>query len=73
MSDRFDLEQQIISCWYVVDDVRDIADSVSNWDSLNPKHTDEIINLLLAVQHLYDMRFQKLFNIFENCIKDGDL
>lgn len=64
--DRFDLEQQILDCWRVVDDLKTLGDVYDR------EHTDDqVLNILIGVTELYDQKFNKLFETFEACIKDG--
>lgn len=64
MSDRFDVEQGILSCWHVTGDIDLLYKNVM--DS-NPSK-DEIANALLGIKSLYDMRFNALFEDFEGSI-----
>lgn len=64
--DRFDLEQQILDCWRVVDDLKTLGDVYDR------EHTeDQVLNILIGVTELYDLKFNKLFETFEACIKNG--
>ena len=69
MSDRFDLEQQIMNCWNVVDDIK----MVQAMNDLRALSEDEMANALLGLQTLYQMKFEVLFNTFENMIRKGEL
>ena len=55
--DIFELEQSIIRCWSVVDDIdllyKRVGDS-SEFDSLSPKQMDALMNILLGVKEVYD-------------------
>jgi len=63
MSDRFDFEQQIMKCWNVVDDLKDLDEGLfEGWLDFNQ---DNVSNQVLAVANLYDVKFQKLWNQFE--------
>jgi len=63
MVDRFDFEQQIIKCWSVVDDLKDLDEGLfEGWLSFTQ---DEVSNQILAVANLYDVKFNKLWNYFE--------
>lgn len=64
--DRFDLENSITSCWGTKDDIELLADSISNKNMTE----DEVLNSLLGISQLHEMRCQKLFNIFEELIKN---
>lgn len=58
-----DLEQQIMDCWLVVDDLRTAA-------SLEPMNEDKIMNILLGMAELYEIKFEKLFSGYEQVIAD---
>lgn len=73
MSNIFDLEQQIMTCWNVVDDIDTLYEYVGDnefFTGMDAKHTDEILNLLLGMKSMYDVKFNKLFNKFEETTKD---
>jgi hypothetical protein len=60
--DRFDFEQEIMQCWNMVEDLRILADR-------NPAIAED----LKAIVHVYEMRFDNMFNTFEQLIKSGNL
>ena len=62
----FDLEQEIMNTWYVVDDIDLLYENVIETDM----STDDIANILLGLKSVYSMRFQKLFNTFEEVCKE---
>jgi len=66
MNDRFDLEQQIMACWNVTSDIETLFEGVIESDMT----TDQIVNILLGMKQLYELKFDKLFNTFEQLIKD---
>jgi hypothetical protein len=57
---RFDMEQEIMQAWQVLDDIKMLSARESttkeDWD---------------AVNRLYQIRFETLFETFEQLIKDG--
>ena len=59
---RFDLEQEIMQAWQVLDDIRMLSaregTTKEDWD---------------AVIRLYQIRFETLFETFEQLIKDRAL
>ena len=68
MSDRFDFEQQIIKCWSVVEDLKDLDEGLfEGWLSFTQ---DDVSNQILAVANLYDVKFNKLWNLFESVHMD---
>ena len=58
--DRFDLEQDIMNCWSVVDDLKMLLQS-DGYDN------DDI----QAVIRLYQKKFEVLWSTFEECIRTG--
>lgn len=62
MTAQFDLEQRIMQCWQVVDDLDILFTHVL--DSDPPPTHDEIANTLLGIKQLYDMKFYTLFSTF---------
>ena len=64
--DRFDFEQQIMSCWNVTTDLKDLNEGVleSNLSK------DQISNALMGIEQLYELRFNKLFQQFETLIQE---
>ena len=60
---RFDFEQQILECWNVTKDIRNVQEAL---DDRIPNFTeDELANLLLGIHSLYELKFEKLWNMFE--------
>ena len=62
--DRFDLEQNIMKCWNITDDINLVYKNVMESDM----STDQIANALLGMQTIYEMKFEKLFRQFEQLI-----
>lgn len=61
MSDRFDLEQSILDCWKITEDIY----------MLNDQGADIADTYSLAA--VYEYKFQKLWNIFEELVKDRNI
>ena len=57
--DRFDLEQQIMQCWGMVDDLRAFANSGATTDEFQ------------ALARVYDRKFDILFETFSTMISEG--
>jgi len=66
MSDIFDLEQQIMDCWRIVDDIKILEDAVLDKEQ---SHNDTG-NVLIGLEYLYQLKFEKLFATFENHCKE---
>ena len=56
MTDRFDLEQQILEAWKVTDDIRTVLEHGSE---------EDMVENFNALARLTDIRFEKLWYIFE--------
>jgi len=67
MTDRFDLEQDIMKCWNVIEDVKNLYD-VS--DDLTQ---DQLQNYLLGLTTIYEVKFNKLWESFEYCISSKQI
>jgi hypothetical protein len=55
--DRLDEEDAIMDCWKVVDDINFLWVQLMDGSKMD---TDEICNILLGMQQLYDRKFQEL-------------
>ena len=64
--DRFDFEQQIMSCWNVTTDLKDLNEGVLESDLSK----DQISNALMGIEQLYELRFNKLFQQFETLVRE---
>lgn len=64
MSKRFDLEQEILGCWSIIDDLKVLADT---WDQLTE---DQKQNILLGLMELYELKFNICFNTFEELLQE---
>lgn len=63
MSDRFDLEQNIMQCWNVCDDIQLMLDC---WDNLDE---DAKQNYLIGLKQMYQMKFERTWDNFESCVR----
>lgn len=74
MSDKiFDLEQRIMNCWNVVDDLDDLYYYFGDdpfFKDMDAKHRDKICNLLLGMKEMYQIKFQKCIFDFEDVCKE---
>jgi hypothetical protein len=58
---RFDLEQQIIECWGIIDDLELFEDSPDRK------------GLAQALSHIYAAKFNRMFKTFEELIENGNI
>ena len=64
MSDRFDFEQQIMQCWNIVDEVKILNEQVLEKNISR----DNISNYLLGLETIYQIKFDKLWELFETVV-----
>ena len=59
--DRFDFEQELLQCWRVTDDIKEVSEGILE-GNLSP---DETTNILIGIRHMYELKFNKLWDLFE--------
>jgi hypothetical protein len=69
MADRFDLEQHIMKCWNVTEDIELLNYNVLEKDMSR----DEISNFLLGLKTIYNTKFEDLFDTFSELIEKGKI
>jgi len=69
IKDRFDLEQAIMNCWNITEDIK----LISQMNDIRELSEDERMNALLGLETLYNMKFEILFDGFTRMIKDGQI
>jgi hypothetical protein len=67
--DRFELEQDIIKAWGVVEEIDELIRQHLD-SSVGPFDEDELANRLQAIQYMSDMRFQRIWDGFEKMLKN---
>ncbi len=63
MTDRFDLEQNIMQCWNVCDDIQLYLDMHDNMDE------DQRMNYLIGLKQMYQLKFERTWDNFEKCVR----
>ena len=66
MSDRFDFEQQIQKCWIVTDDLEELSEAIMEGKYVKYQDKDEICNALNGLSSMYNLKFNKLWDLFED-------
>lgn len=62
--DRFDFEQQIMSCWGITNDLKDLRNGIDGHEI----DLDQAGRILYGIEQLYQLRFSKLFSQFEQMV-----
>ena len=65
----FDLEDRIMECWNVTSDIKIVYEE--QLDSPRPMNEDELANILIGMEYLYNRKFQRLFEAYEEICKHG--
>lgn len=58
---QFVLEQRILSCWNVIDDIKVVRAAIAD----NRLTKDQMENVLLGLEELYELKFQQVYHTFE--------
>ena len=64
----FDLEQQFLQCWEIIDDVKLITEHFiedPKWQNMEPVLADALMNKYFGLAEVYDLRMQKAWDTFE--------
>lgn len=73
MKTRFDLEQEIMECWNITSDIDDVYNYVMEGsEELGTVERDKVANILLGLSALYELKFNKLFQTFTDCLERGE-
>ena len=63
--DRFDLEEAIQKAWRTSEDIKAFYTSAEHMNE------DQVMNALMGLEIFSEMRFNELWNTFEQCINNG--
>ncbi len=63
---RFDLEQSILEMWHTADDIQLVIDQISE----KSYTTDQVLNLLIGIKTIHDLRCEKGMSILETLVHD---
>ena len=67
--DRFDFEQQIMDCWSVTSDIRTAVEYIKK-EPFSENRKETATNMLIGIQALYDAKFTKLFDQYEQLVHE---
>lgn len=73
MNSILNLEQEIMKAWHVIDDIDLLYEYFADdpfFEGMEAKHVDKIMNCMLGLKSVYDVRFDKLFRTFEQVTKE---
>lgn len=65
--DRFDLEQDIMKCWNVCEDIDNFIAAREGMSE------DEQLNYLIGLKAMYEVKFNNLWTAFEDCVRERSI
>ena len=65
--DRFDLEQDIMKCWNVTEDIENFIGAREDMSE------DEQLNYLIGLKQIYEIKFNNLWTAFESCVRERSI
>ena len=60
---RFDFEQLLLDCWHITSDIKLLNEK--HQDKPGQMSHDDVANYLLGLETIYEIKFNKLFEMFE--------
>jgi hypothetical protein len=54
-----------MDCWHILEDIKTLSENVCEGDLTK----DQITNVLLGMEELYQLRFEKTYRIFEQVMQ----
>ena len=66
VSKQFDLEQQMMHCWSVVDDLKDL----NNYCGNRGCNAQEVLDVVNALATVYQLKFELMFETFEELLAE---
>lgn len=66
---RFALEQEIMECWNVTTDLKRVTEYLLD-APLEPGREDRVVNMLVGMEALYEVKFDRCFRTFEKLLRE---
>jgi hypothetical protein len=67
----YKLEERIMDCWSITNDIKLVYEEYL--DSPEPMDKDELSNILIGIEYLYNRKFQRLWQAFEEMCDHGGI
>ena len=67
MTKLYDLEEMIMDCWSVCNDLRTVLQQVGDGD--REPTPDELMNAIMGMQQIYHWKFEQLFKKYEDILE----
>lgn len=69
MKNRFDFEQEIMGVWNIIEELKVLHEGVLERDLTN----DQISNILSGMTELYQLKFEIVFETFEQLVRNKEV
>ena len=69
MTKPYELEAMILDCWRVCDDLTVVFKQIGDGERMPTE--DELMNALMGMRQLYDWKFEQLFNLYEEVMREN--
>lgn len=64
---QFDVEQQILDCWAVTNDIDVVVEAIRR----EQVTSEQVVQLLVGISSLQQLKFDKLFLLFSQMVDEG--
>lgn len=68
--DRFLLEQKLMDCWHVTDDIDTVSEYVGENPDIPARERDRLMNLLIGMRELYHLKFENTMDLFSELVRN---
>jgi hypothetical protein len=68
MMSFYELEEKIMAAWNVVDDIKLLGRNIMDGPATMTE--DDVTNVLIGLETIYNMRFNELFKTYEKLLKE---
>lgn len=62
-----DLEQKILGCWQITDDIDEVFQYFYETETIDK---DVLAHILLGLKEIYNIKFENTFNLYEQALKE---
>jgi len=67
MTKMQELEQKILGCWQITDDLDEVFSYFYEEDKIDK---DKLAHVLLGLKEIYNIKFENTFNTYEQALKE---
>lgn len=68
--DRFLLEEKIMDCWNITNDIETVIQYIGNIPNMNPKNQDRVLNMLIGMKELYHFKFECTLDLLGELVEN---